>query len=311
MKKRSISENLLTLLKTGGELAFVTELVKNDPYLNMELRGDCVMIYYRGGKLLTIYDKDTYEELAPEYISKSEPVLKATTVNMFEYICKAKHLIDIHESSGKQKLGEKEFQQRVVYENNMSVNAANTDYFIADVEWADNESLGGRADIVAFRWNHMEHKKRVVQLTMIEVKQGEHAVETSEFINKDGKLVVSAGLKKHYEDFLKFKSNTAYVNDVAQDMLNVLKQKTELGLVKGLDNLFEKGKQEIVPEIEPSPDFIFLLANYHHYSTALSNESSKLPEECKFFLASFMGLGLYKDFVRTAEEMKKMFPLVF
>ena len=121
-------------------------------------------------------------------------------------------------------------QQRVVYENNLSVNAFNADYFIADIEWEDNKVLDGRADIIAFRWNHMEHRNHIVQLTLIEVKQGATAIKT----DKNN----SPGLKKHYEDFLAFKSNQEHVNSVAKDMLLVLKQKKELGLIEGLDKLF-------------------------------------------------------------------------
>lgn len=312
MKKRSISKQLFSLLATGGKLEHLTNLVRKDPYLDMEFRGDCVMVYYRGGRLLTVYDVDKYEALASEYYSsKSELRLEAKTDSFSKYISQAKQLIDIHESDNKQKLGEKEFQQRVVYENNLSVTATNTDYFIADVEWADNETLGGRADIIAFRWNHLEHSKRTLQMTLIEVKQGEHAVETTERKSKNGKVSISAGLKKHYEDFLQFKSNPKYVRDVSQDMLTVLKQKVDLGLVKGLENLFVKGKEDIWPEIDPLPDFIFLLANYHHYSSMLARECKNLPNDCKFFMSSFMGYGLYKDFVKTKKEISEIFPSVF
>jgi hypothetical protein len=312
MKKRSLSQHLFSLFVTGGKLQHLTDLVKNDPYLDMEFRGDCVMIYYRGGRLLTIYDVDKYEELALEYYPpKSELHLEAKTESLFDYISRAKQLVDAHESGNKQKLGEKEFQQRIVFENNLSVNASNTDYFIADVEWADNESLGGRADIIAFRWNHLEHSKRILQMTLIEVKQGEHAVETKEGKGKNGNVSISAGLKKHYADFLQFKSNPEYVKDVAEDMLIVLKQKKDLGLVKGLENLFMKGKENICPEISADPDFIFLLANYHHYSSILARECQELPDDCKFFMSSFMGYGLYKDFVKTKKEIRDIFPSVF
>lgn len=312
MKKRSISQYLFSLFAKGGQLEILTDLVKKDPYLDLELRGDCVIIYYRGGKLLTVYDVDNYEELSPEYYSpKSEHYLKVTTENLFEYICCAKRIIDIHEFGNKAKLGEKEFQQRVVYENNLSVTASNTDYFIADVEWADNESLGGRADIVAFRWNHMEHSKRTLQMTLIEVKQGENAVETKEIKDKNGQTSFSAGLKKHYDDFIKFKENTEYVNEVAMDMLTVLKQKADLGLIKGLEKLFVKGDNEVNPELNPTPDFLILLANYHHYSTILSRECKELPDDCKFILSSFMGYGLYKDFIKSKKEMEELFPTVF
>ncbi len=308
MKKRSISNSFLEQLKTGS-LKSITDYVRVDPYLDLELRGDRVMIYYRGGKVLTVYDNGSLTGLADEYylLPDTERILPSIE-GLHDYLAHAKHIVDIYESMQNSKLGEKEIQQRVVYENNLSVNADNTDYFIADVEWADNDDLGGRIDIVAFRWNHMEHCKRIVQLTLIEVKQGEDAIRT----NGEN----SPGLKKHYNDYLKFKEKPESVNRVAKDMLLVLKQKKELGLVKGLDNLFEKkvtekdawGNEmqrqvEVEPKIETEPDFLFLLANYHYYSKYLQIECKELQDDCKFINASFCGYGLYKDLIKTKKEL--------
>lgn len=308
MKKRSISNSFLEQLKTGS-LKSITDYVRVDPYLDLELRGDRVMIYYRGGKVLTVYDNGSLTGLADEYylLPDTERILPSIE-GLHDYLAHAKHIVDIYESMQNSKLGEKEIQQRVVYENNLSVNADNTDYFIADVEWADNDDLGGRIDIVAFRWNHMEHCKRIVQLTLIEVKQGEDAIRT----NGEN----SPGLKKHYNDYLKFKEKPESVNRVAKDMLLVLKQKKELGLVKGLDNLFEKkvtekdawGNEmqrqvEVEPKIETEPDFLFLLANYHYYSKYLQIECKELQDDCKFINASFCGYGLYKDLINTKKEL--------
>ena len=313
MKRRSISTTLFDKLNEEGIYHEITELVKIDPYLDMEMRGeDGVMIYYRGGKILTIHEQLGLIGLDENYYTKDDDTnLTPHIENILDYLCKAKHIIDVHESCEKSKLAEKEFQQRVVYENNLSANADNTDYFIADVEWADNDTLGGRADIVAFRWNHMEHRKRILQLTLIEVKQGDGAIETYETKNKKGELMLSAGLCKHYDDYLRFKENKDYVKDVAKDMLIVLKQKKELGLIKGLDKLFVSGEKDVEPELIDKPEFIFLLANYHHYSSALKSESEKLPDDSLFYLSSFMGYGLYKDFVVTKKDLIERFPNVF
>lgn len=315
MKKRSISKELLQKLMKGGIYHEITDIVRVDPYLDMEMRGDDgVMVYYRGGKLLTINESLGLLGLDEEYYPKDDDAkLYPQTNGIFDYICKAKHIIDLHESdhSKKKKLAEKEFQQRVVYENNLSANAENTDYFIADVEWADNNTLGGRADIVAFRWNHMEHRKRELQMTLIEVKQGDGAIGTYETKDKRGNTVISAGLKKHYEDYLQFSSNKTYFIEVANDMLSVLKQKLDLELIKGLEQLFKKGEDEVRSNLADTPDFIFLLANYHHYSSALRKECNSLPDESKFYLSSFMGYGLYKDFVFSKNKLKEMFPIVF
>lgn len=215
MKKRSISSGFLEQLKTGS-LKSITDYVRVDPYLDLELRGDSVMIYYRGGKVLTVDEKGILVGLADEYyLSPDTERIQPTIDGLHDYLAHAKHIVDIHEANPEySKLGEKEIQQRVVYENNLSVNADNTDYFIADVEWADNDDLGGRIDIVAFRWNHMEHRKRIVQLTLIEVKQGEDAIRTN------GEK--SPGLKKHYNDYLKFQEKPESVDSLAKDMLLVL-----------------------------------------------------------------------------------------
>ena len=303
--KRQITGTLLDMLDKGGVYNEITELVKTDPYLDMEMRGSTgVIVYYRGGKLLTIDEKKGLLGLDAEYYrgNKIERITPSID-NIFDYICKAKHIMDIYERTVKSKLGEKEIQQRVVYENNLSVNADNTDYFVADIEWADNNLLGGRADIVAFRWNHMEHKKRVLQLTIIEVKQGEKAVKTKENGNP--------GLKKHYEDYQSIIREEEYINAFAKDMLNVLYQKYKLGLIKGLDKLYTNGKKDFTPKLEEKIDFVFLLANYHHYSDELKEECVLLPDDCKFYAASFMGYGLYKDFIFNKRDIQTKFPFVF
>ena len=300
MEKRSISDGLMENLKK--DYLKITEYVRVSPYLDMEMRGNCVMVYYRGGKILTIFENKTMEGLAEEYYNKKDENTKflVPQIDTIEdYFAKAMHIIDMHEFT-KSSLGEKEIQQRVIYENNLSVNACKTDYFVADIEWADNDTLGGRADIIAFRWNHMEHKKRLLQLTIIEVKQGEESIVTS----VDNKGNISAGLSKHYDDFEKLRQDKDGVKTLAEDMLIVLKQKMDLGLVKGLEKLFEDSRgNKKTPEILPEVDFLFLLSNYHHYSDNLKNELEKLPDDARFISSSFMGYGLYKDFIRSKKDL--------
>ena len=299
MEKRSISDGLMSILK--DDYLKITDYVRISPYLDMEMRGNCVMVYYRGGKILTIFEDKKLEGLAVEYyIDKNAKLLVPQIDTIEEYFAKAMHIIDIHEALVKSKLGEKEIQQRVVYENNLSINADNTDYFVADVEWADNDILGGRADIIAFRWNHKEHRKRLLQLTIIEVKQGEGSIVTS--VDKNGNI--SPGLSKHYDDFVKLYQDIDGVKSLAEDMLVVLKQKKDLGLVKGLDKLFEDSRgRKVTPEIFPQVDFLFLLSNYHHYSDNLKKELEKLPDDARFISSSFMGYGLYKDFIHTKKDL--------
>ena len=64
--KRSISNQFLENLKNGA-LHVIVDHVRVDPYLDLELRGNCVMVYYRGGKILTVYENQNLEGLAEEY----------------------------------------------------------------------------------------------------------------------------------------------------------------------------------------------------------------------------------------------------
>ena len=53
MKKRQISEKMLNAF-LSGELSSLLEAVKKDDSLDLELRGDSVNIYYRGGSIFKI-----------------------------------------------------------------------------------------------------------------------------------------------------------------------------------------------------------------------------------------------------------------
>ena len=104
--KRQISETLLKMLDKGGVYDEITELVKTDPYLDMEMRGDTgVIVYYRGGKILTIDEKKGLSGLDKKYYrGKKVETVTPSINNIFEYICKSKHIIDLYEREVKNKL---------------------------------------------------------------------------------------------------------------------------------------------------------------------------------------------------------------
>ena len=97
MEKRSISDGLMEILKK--DYLKITEYVRVSPYIDMEMRGNCVMVYYRGGKILTIFENKTMEGLAEEYYKKESDT--ARIVPSFDcihdYFAHAKHIVDIHE----------------------------------------------------------------------------------------------------------------------------------------------------------------------------------------------------------------------
>lgn len=51
MRKRQLSSSFLKMLLEGNYRP-VLKMIKEDDTIDMEMRGDSVIIYYRGGKLL-------------------------------------------------------------------------------------------------------------------------------------------------------------------------------------------------------------------------------------------------------------------
>lgn len=90
--KRSISNQFLENLKNGA-LHVIVDHVRVDPYLDLELRGNCVMVYYRGGKILTVYENQNLEGLAEEYYKKESETAKI--VPSFECIHEYLHMPNI------------------------------------------------------------------------------------------------------------------------------------------------------------------------------------------------------------------------
>jgi len=294
---RQLSKNLFNALKEG-DLKGLLEYVKNDDTLDMEFRGKYFTIYYRGGKLLSVAETDTKEyDFRPLDVQYHEGIeLKNAPKDYDSYIPEAKHLIDYYICTAKKNhLGEKEIQQLVVKENNYSPNSNDTDYFIVDMEYEESEKIeDGRFDLIALRWDSTSAARRKddVSLAIIEVKQGINSIRTSEN---------SSGLRKHQKDFNTFiekKRNEGKLEAFCDDMIEIFKQKCELGLVRanskieGMTSIFE-----LKPDYE-NIEFICLLANYKVYSDALNNELHEM-NECKFITSSFMGYGLFANNIVT------------
>ena len=131
MKKRQLSPNFLTMLLKGAYYN-ILKMVQEDDTVDMEMRGESVIIYYRGGKLFELYENGTLVTLDNQY-GTTQTVLSID--NIIQYSQEAKHLIDRYQTTVKRNLGEKEISQRIVQENNYSPYSIDTDYFIVDMEF--------------------------------------------------------------------------------------------------------------------------------------------------------------------------------
>ena len=158
---RAISKDFLDDLLTG-ELKPLLDMVHIDDTLDLELRGKCINIYYRGGSLFRITEKvsRTYEIFFDLNYCKTEAwgktgitvICNPTIEQAVKDIPYYKQAMDIY--LGKSHKYEREFQQVLVRENNChGIISRSTDYYIIDIEYADsNENRKSRFDIVALKW---------------------------------------------------------------------------------------------------------------------------------------------------------------
>lgn len=285
---RHISNAFMSELQTGSLKPILKE-VQLDDTLDLELRGNKITIYYRGGALFSIIEENGKYNLVgidPKYRTNDLLIPTISLNNISNYIKDAKHLIDFYVTSENNKLWEKEIQQLIVRENNYSANSSDTDFFIVDIEETDNDS---RFDIIALQWNAEGLARKSFdkfKLTIIEVKQGINSLRTR---SSKGTKKGNPGLKKHQADFERFiaAGNLDSFND---DMLMVFKQKCVLGLIKA--NRIERINLNTQLSISGEPKFVCILANYKQKSKNLVNELAEM-KDCKFFISSFTGYGLY------------------
>lgn len=273
---RKLKPEFITEFLTGS-LNPLLEYIQNDDTLNLELRGNRVIVYYRGGAILNIH-QDTYkfEGLTAQY-HKEYSIIQPTIFNFESYLPEAKHIIDVYVRTEKDHLGEKDIQQIIAKENNYSPNSIDTDYFVIDTEYQDL----GRFDIVAIRWDSKGSTRKLprsysLKITIFEVKQGYKSIS--------GK----SGMTEHFKNFNNFNLDKEKVDAFISDMIEVFDQKRELGLYPGTEKYKKVAKDNVSDEI----DFIFVLSNYKHDSTQLKKELEKI-ENCKFIYSNPMGYGLY------------------
>jgi len=276
-----------------GKLKSFLDFVQNDHTLDLEIRDNYINIYYRGGNLVKIeqdkngeYNTSFEENYFDENVKKNKEG-KKITVNDFPEMKQAMDKYLITHS----KL-EREFQQLIVRENNYSSNAISTDYYIADIEYAVENS---RSDMIAVKLESdkiiRRRKAENLDLAIIEVKYGDDALE------KD------SGIIGHLK-----KANDINIEILRKDMIECLKQKRELGLF-GKNPSLKKDIESFKSEI----DFIFILINHDPEKSKLKEEIYKIePKDypkfkIKFAVSNFMGYGLYENNIYSLEEFIKKF----
>lgn len=310
---RALNDSFLNAFLEGGKLFPLLDLVRKDHTLCMELRGEYVEIYYRGGLLYKIEDNENgnykiyynenYKMLSNQNKKYKLKEIKSVSDAVTE-VPTHKQDMDIYFSQNN-KL-ERECQQLIVRENNFSGDIShNTDYFILDIEYAFNDKndeisdvaidetddFNARFDMLAVKWiSTNSNRKRVFKLPIafIEVKYG------------DGAVSGSASISKHIRDYINFRNDSCKMKQLAEDMAAVFGQKHKLHLITSYEN------KELAITINPEEvEYIFVFANHNpdssklvaEITTAIKTWKGKLEEkylkEIKVAKSSDMGYGLF------------------
>lgn len=263
---RGLSPKFIGDLKNGC-LEKVLECVKSDDTLSLCIRDEYINIYYRGGSLYKIIEKSNgvYDfDFDTNYCNHNKPYFHSKKINLpkttkyEEYvnlIYDIKREMDIYFSENPK--SEKEFQQLVLRENNMSSISNYTDYYIADIEYAYDNSKS-RLDLIGVKWPSKREPHINLQLSIMEMKYGDKA------------LTGGSGIVDHFDKLNKFiatsKLNVTNSNNLYDEVENILNQKIELGVID------IHGNKKVQLDKNAKLEYIIIAANHKPQSTVLERE---------------------------------------
>jgi hypothetical protein len=296
---RGLTKNFIDQLKSGL-LYPILGVVKLDSTLCLEIRESYINIYYRGGNIIRIEEKQevfkaSFDRKHLDKDSTKVPYLPGTLNNpedvkaWIDAILFLKHEMDMW--FGHHPKNEREFQQLMLRENNCGNSAKGTDYFICDIEYAN---YTGRFDLIAVQWpSSSVHRKnnKNLRLAFIEMKYLDNA------------LTGIAGLCKHVENINTFLSESENLENIKEEMKVIFNQKLDLGLINN--------QKSVESFSDDKPEFILALINHDPESAILRNELERLPDcpnaEIKVAISNFMGHGLYSQSIYGLDEFLKKF----
>lgn len=295
---RTLKSTFLNDLKQGV-LSPLTELVKSDTSLCLELRGDYVNIYYRGGNLMRVhatklagaykmffdpkfFDSNNTVDLPQADVRSSDDVKQWISVSPY-----LKRAMD--NRFAKKRNSEREFQQLLLRDNNFGSVANGTDYYICDIEY---QSEYGRFDMIAVNWPSTpidRQKSNDRRLAFVEVKYG------------DGALRGRAGLHDHIKHINDCVQMSEKLDGLKREMVEIFDQKHNLGLISC--------KARLTSFSDEAPLLLLALINHDPGSEILRSQLDTLPDspyvELRIATASFLGYGLYEQGIHPLESARK------
>jgi hypothetical protein len=279
---RKLSETFLTCLKSDF-LSGITEYVRHDHDLNLEIRDSYINIYYKGNSLLKLagtgsplhYKADIHKKFL-EGLNISLDFTESTVPQFIKNIPLIKENIVQH---GKRSL-ELEYEQMIIRANNFEPRN-NTEYFMVDRQYAVRE---GRFDLTGFYWERAGRRRyQEVPVCLMEIKFA---------LNTDIRDVHNQ-LARYYEPI---KNNAAAI---AEEMETVFRQKLELKLYDQSTERINAMRTLTFSRNIEAFQFILVLVDYNPNSSLYSlKDIRNLPfaNQIKIF---HTGFGMWQSNVRS------------
>ena len=262
MGKRGLKEPFLRCLQTGF-LSGITEKVRADKDLDLQIRENYLNIYFKGHALLKLSERlgGGYRVEIHEKFLGGRPiddlVDEETTEVFLSRIPYLKERI-IQHGTGL----ETEYEQLIIRANNWE-RRNNSEYFIIDRQYAVNRL---RFDLTGFFWDSKKpNKGDTVPLCLMEVKFG---------LNQD-----IQNLHEQLGDY--YNAMKTRFAAIAEEAEILFKQKLKLGLIDQSEGrLIAMETLEISRNIEKC-QFLIVLVDYNPRSTLFKKAVSEL-EKLKF-----------------------------
>ena len=293
-RTRALSPEFVQDLGKGGILGAVTDMVRNDKSLCLELRGKYINVYYRGGNLMKINSSRSPNTYSVEFnknyfrgtIAPDLPDSKINGKDNVEHWVEITPILKRGMDLYSRRREEREFQQIILRDNNFGSSARQTDYYICDIEYANKF---GQCDMVAVHWPSVSATRKIGndrRLAFIEVKYG------------DNSLRAKSGICEHIKHVDGFASDYGNLDRIKQEMVNVFNQKRKLNLITCDNNLVSFSNEK--------PLLLLALVNHDPDSKILRDVLRNLPEspnvDLRIATASFLGYGLYDQGIHSLDS---------
>jgi hypothetical protein len=252
MKMRKLSDDFMDCLQSGF-LKDITEMVRKDHDLNLEIRNRFINIYFKGHSLLNLkevspshYKVGIHKAFKKDLDIPPELTNTKTSAIFLDYLPQLKQNIILHGKGS----AEIEYEQMIIRANNYEPRS-NSEYFIIDRQIV---VATGRFDLTGIFWGHVRRRKyQKVSLCLFEVKFS---------LNSDISKVHNQ-LTRYYEAL------KPLAGSFAEECETVFRQKLELGLYDQSSDRLEAMKTLKISRELSDFQFILVLVDYNPNSVQL------------------------------------------